>query len=214
MEHQMSRIIIEDWSLIPFREAWARQEAYVHEIQQGHRPSTLILCEHPSVLTIGREGGDHNVTVSKEFLSGLHIETIPINRGGDITAHNPGQLIGYPLIHLSQFKEDLHWFLREIEEVIIQVLAEYGIASGRVEGKTGVWIENERKICAIGLHCSRWVTSHGFALNVNNDLSIFNMIIPCGIPDKSVTSMSLELGKTIDMEELKEKCRNRFISMF
>jgi lipoyl(octanoyl) transferase len=210
----MSKIIIEDWSLIPFREAWAKQEEYVHEIQKGNRPSTLILCEHPAVLTIGREGGEHNVTVSHDLLSAMNIETIPINRGGDITAHNPGQLIGYPLFHLSQFKEDLHWFLRTIEEIIIQVLAEYGIESGRVEGKTGVWIEGERKICAIGLHCSRWVTSHGFALNVNNDLSIFNMIIPCGIPDKSVTCMHNELGKTIDMEELKEKCRKRFISVF
>lgn len=210
----MSNIIIEDWSLIPFREAWSRQEEYVREIQKGTRRSTLILCEHPAVLTIGREGGEHNVTVSGEFLSAMNIETIPINRGGDITAHNPGQLIGYPLFHLSQFKEDLHWFLREIEEIIIQVLQEYGIESGRVEGKTGVWIEGERKICAIGLHCSRWVTSHGFALNVNNDLSLFDMIIPCGIPDKSVTSMSKELGRSIDMDELKEKCRNRFISKF
>ena len=210
----MSNIIIEDWSLIPFREAWSRQEEYVREIQKGNRSSTLILCEHPAVLTIGREGGEHNVKVSGEMLASMNIETIPINRGGDITAHNPGQLIGYPLFHLSRFKEDLHWFLREIEEIIIQVLEEYGIESGRVEGKTGVWIENERKICAIGLHCSRWVTSHGFALNVNNDLSLFDMIIPCGIPDKSVTSMSKELGKTIDMDELKEKCRNRFISKF
>jgi lipoyl(octanoyl) transferase len=210
----MSEFIIEDWSLIPFREAWERQEAYVKEIQQGTRPSTLILCEHPAVLTIGREGGEHNVTVSPDMLAKLHIETIPINRGGDITAHNPGQLIGYPLFHLSKFKEDLHWFLRGIEEVIIQVLAEYGVESGRVDGKTGVWLENERKICAIGLHCSRWVTSHGFALNVNNDLAIFDMIIPCGIPDKSVTSMSLELKNHIDMEELKEKCRKRFISHF
>lgn len=210
----MSNIIIEDWSLIPFREAWSRQEEYVREIQKGNRPSTLILCEHPPVLTIGREGGEHNVKVSGEFLSAMNIETIPINRGGDITAHNPGQLIGYPLFHLSQFKEDLHWFLREIEEIIIQVLEEYGIKSGRVEGKTGVWIEGERKICAIGLHCSRWVTSHGFALNVNNDLSLFDVIIPCGIPDKSVTSISKELGKSIDMDELKEKCRNRFFSKF
>lgn len=213
-EHVMSNIIIEDWSLIPFREAWSRQEEYVREIQKGNRPSTLILCEHPPVLTIGREGGEHNVKVSREFLYAMNVETIPINRGGDITAHNPGQLIGYPLFHLSQFKEDLHWFLREIEEIIIQMLEEYGIESGRVEGKTGVWIEGERKICAIGLHCSRWVTSHGFALNVNNDLSLFDMIIPCGIPDKSVTSISKELGKSIDMDELKEKCRNRFFSKF
>lgn len=210
----MSKIIIEDWSLIPFREAWSRQEQYVHEIQKGNRPSTLILCEHPAVLTIGREGGEHNVKVTGEKLASMQIETIPINRGGDITAHNPGQLIGYPLFHLSQFKEDLHLFLREIEEIIIQVLDEYGIKSGRVDGKTGVWIDSERKICAIGLHCSRWVTSHGFALNVNNDLSLFDVIIPCGIPDKSVTSMSKELGIIIDMDELKEKCRNRFISRF
>jgi lipoyl(octanoyl) transferase len=139
---------------------------------------------------------------------------IPINRGGDITAHNPGQLIGYPLFNLSEFREDLHWFLRSIEDIIMQVLEEYGIASRRVEGKTGVWIEEERKICAIGLHCSRWVTSHGFALNVNNDLSIFDWIIPCGIPDKDVTSIHRELGKNIDMEDLKEKCRKAYIEYF
>lgn len=210
----MSEIIIEDWSLIPFREAWDRQETYVKEIQQGHRPSTLILCEHPAVLTIGKEGGEHHLKVDPKLLSNLNIEVIPINRGGDITAHNPGQLIGYPLFHLTHFKEDLHWFLRGIEDVIIQVLDEYGIASERVEGKTGVWIQSDRKICAIGLHCSRWVTSHGFALNVNNELSIFDLIVPCGIPDKAVTSLSQELNTTIDMDDLKEKCLKAFISYF
>ena len=210
----MPKILIEDWSLIPFREAWSRQEAYVRDIQKGVRPSTLILCEHPPVLTIGREGGEQNVKIDPSLLASQGIEMIPINRGGDITAHNPGQLIGYPLFNLSEFREDLHWFLRSIEDIIMQVLEEYGIASGRVEGKTGVWIEEERKICAIGLHCSRWVTSHGFALNVNNDLSIFDWIIPCGIPDKDVTSIHRELGKNIDMEDLKEKCLKAYIEYF
>jgi len=210
----MPKILIEDWSMIPFREAWSRQEAYVRDIQKGVRPSTLILCEHPPVLTIGREGGEQNVKIDPSLLASQGIEMIPINRGGDITAHNPGQLIGYPLFNLSEFREDLHWFLRSIEDIIMQVLEEYGIASGRVEGKTGVWIEEERKICAIGLHCSRWVTSHGFALNVNNDLSIFDWIIPCGIPDKEVTSIHRELGKNIDMEDLKEKCRKAYIEYF
>jgi len=210
----MPKILIEDWSLIPFREAWSKQEQYVREIQQGLRPSTLILCEHPAVLTIGREGGEQNVKVDSSMLAMQGIDVIPINRGGDITAHNPGQLIGYPLFNLSEFREDLHWFLRSIEDIIMQVLAEYGIASGRVEGKTGVWIQEERKICAIGMHCSRWVTSHGFALNVNNDLSIFDMIIPCGIPDKEVTSMKSELQQTINMEDLKEKCRKAYSEYF
>lgn len=210
----MPGIIIEDWSLIPFRDAWSRQEQYVREIQKGIRPSTLIFCEHPAVLTIGREGGEHNVKIDPALLFMQGIEVIPINRGGDITAHNPGQLIGYPLFHLSEYREDLHWFLRSIEDIIMQVLAEYGIASGRVEGKTGVWVEQERKICAIGLHCSRWVTSHGFALNVNNELSIFDSIVPCGIPDKEVTSMSKELGIMVDMEDLKEKCRKAYLEYF
>jgi len=210
----MPKILIEDWSLIPFREAWSRQEAYVRDIQKGVRPSTLIFCEHPPVLTIGREGGEQNVKIDPSLLASQGIEMIPINRGGDITAHNPGQLIGYPLFNLSEYREDLHWFLRSIEDIIMQVLEEHGIASGRVEGKTGVWIEEERKICAIGLHCSRWVTSHGFALNVNNDLSIFDWIIPCGIPDKEVTSIHRELGKNIDMEDLKEKCRKAYIEYF
>jgi len=210
----MPKILIEDWSLIPFREAWSKQEQYVREIQQGLRPSTLILCEHPAVLTIGREGGEQNVKVDSSMLAMQGIDVIPINRGGDITAHNPGQLIGYPLFNLSEFREDLHWFLRSIEDIIMQVLAEYGIASGRLEGNTGVWIQEERKICAIGMHCSRWVTSHGFALNVNNDLSIFDMIIPCGIPDKEVTSMKSELQQTINMEDLKEKCRKAYSEYF
>lgn len=210
----MPGIIIEDWSLIPFRDAWSRQEQYVRDIQKGIRPSTLIFCEHPAVLTIGREGGEHNVKIDPALLFMQGIEVIPINRGGDITAHNPGQLIGYPLFHLSEYREDLHWFLRSIEDIIMQVLAEYGIASGRVEGKTGVWVEQERKICAIGLHCSRWVTSHGFALNVNNELSIFDSIVPCGIPDKEVTSMSKELGIMVDMEDLKEKCRKAYLEYF
>ena len=210
----MPGIIIEDWSLIPFRDAWSRQEQYVRDIQQGIRSSTLIFCEHPAVLTIGREGGEHNVKIDPALLLMQGIEVIPINRGGDITAHNPGQLIGYPLFHLSEYREDLHWFLRSIEDIIMQVLAEYGIASGRVEGKTGVWIEQERKICAIGLHCSRWVTSHGFALNVNNELSIFDSIVPCGIHDKEVTSMSKELGIMVDMEDLKEKCRKAYLEYF
>lgn len=210
----MPKILIEDWSLIPFREAWTRQEQYVREIQQGIRSSTLIFCEHPTVLTIGREGGEHHVTVNPDVLAMQGIEVIPINRGGDITAHNPGQLIGYPLFNLSEFREDLHWFLRSIEDITIRVLEEYGISSGRVDGKTGVWIENERKICAIGLHCSRWVTSHGFALNVNNDLSIFETIIPCGISDKEVTSLSIEVGNMIDMEDLKEKCRKAYYEYF
>ena len=210
----MPSFVHEDWQLIPFRDAWEKQESYVAQIKKRERPNTLIFCEHPSVLTIGREGGEHNIITKPEYLSSLGVETIHINRGGDITLHNPGQLVGYPLFHLSDYKEDLHWFLRTIEEVIIQVLADYGINSGRVEGKTGVWIDGERKICAIGLHCSRWVTSHGFAFNIYNDLSQFDWIIPCGIPDKKVTSLEKELGYIPSMAEIKEKCLKAFMNYF
>ena len=222
------QVIFEDLGIQSYQPTWDYQEQLLKsavalkteartagkEANEAATQHRFMLVEHPPVFTLGKNGNRSNVLVSDEQLKVLGIEYFHINRGGDITYHGLQQVVGYPIIDLDKFKPDLGWYLRSLEEVIIQVLAEYGIESGRVEGKTGVWIEGERKICAIGLHCSRWITSHGFALNVNNDLSIFNMIIPCGIPDKSVTCMSNELGKTIDMDELKEKCRKGFISMF
>ncbi|MFN8367417.1 MAG: lipoyl(octanoyl) transferase LipB [Candidatus Kapaibacterium sp.] len=207
-------ITIEHWGLIEYNAAWDMQKQYVAEIQRGERNSTLVLCEHPTVITIGRNGTEDNVTASNDELDKHEVSVIPINRGGDVTLHNPGQLVGYPIFRLTDFKEDLHWFLREIEECIIELLQHYSILGERVDGLTGVWIDKQRKVCAIGLNCSRWVTSHGFALNVENDISEFNFIVPCGITDKEVTSISKECNQKIAIQEVAEICAQIFSKKF
>jgi len=207
-------IKIQDWGLIGYNEAWDRQKALVEQIQAGKQISTFVVCQHPTVITAGRATKEGNITVSFDFLKSLGVEVIQNDRGGDVTLHNPGQLVGYPIFDLKQYKQDLHWFLREIEDSIIETIASYGIIGDRVEGLTGVWLDGKRKICAIGMHCSRWVTSHGFALNVNNNLNEFFYIVPCGITDKEVTSISKEIGTEVDFNEVKNKCiaifENRF----
>ncbi|TAL69797.1 MAG: lipoyl(octanoyl) transferase LipB [Bacteroidetes bacterium] len=203
-------IIVEDWGLIEYKEAWDKQKVYADEVYNRKKASTLVLCEHPSVITIGKTGSESNIITKPDFLKQLGIDVFEIDRGGDVTLHNPGQLVGYPIFNLADYKQDLHWFLREIEHCIIELLEDYKIKSGRVEGLTGVWIEHFRKICAIGLHCSRWVTSHGFALNVHNNLKEFDFIVPCGIKDKDVTSIERELGIRIEISEIKKKCTEIF----
>jgi len=204
----------EDWGLIEYNDAWRRQQQYVREIQNGERNSTFVLCEHPTVITIGRNGTVDNVTASDVELLEHSVSVIPINRGGDVTMHNPGQLVGYPIFRLTDFKEDLHWFLREIEECIIELLRFYNIDGERVEGLTGVWVNKKYKVCAIGLNCSRWVTSHGFALNVENDIKEFGYIVPCGITDKEVTSISIECNQKIAIKEVAEICTSIFSKKF
>lgn len=205
---------VQDWGLIKYRDAWIKQEELVQSIQSGTSHSTLILCEHPTVITIGKEGGEQHLLISSEFLQSSHIEVIPINRGGDITLHNPGQIVVYPIFNLMDYKQDLHWFLRAIEQVIIEVLKHYNITSDRISGKTGVWIDQKRKICAIGLHCSRWVTSHGLAFNISNDIKQFEWIVPCGINNMDITSLSQELGYIPDMNEVKQLCLKEFETIF
>ncbi len=207
-------IEIQNWGLVDYKEAWQRQKQIVADIQQKRDKSVLVLCQHPTVITIGRNGTEDNITVQHEFLRKLGVEVYEIDRGGDVTLHNPGQLVGYPIFNLSSYREDLHWFLREIEQVIIDLVADYGIDAGRVEGLTGVWVDGKRKICAMGMHCSRWVTYHGFALNVNNDLSEFGYIVPCGIRDKEVTSIEAETGQKVDFDEISEKCKEIFRKKF
>jgi lipoyl(octanoyl) transferase len=191
-----------DWGLIDYQTAWDKQKELVAEVQKGGK-SKLIFCEHPTVITVGKNGSADNLTKSEEFYKENNIEVIWINRGGDVTMHNPKQLVAYPIFNLADFKQDLHWFLRKLEDCIIDTIAEYGLVGDRYEGFTGVWLEQARKICAMGLHCSRWVTSHGLALNVANDISEFDYIIPCGIKEKKVTSIQSELGTYIDIEEVK-----------
>jgi lipoyl(octanoyl) transferase len=187
---------IEDWGMIDYYTAWERQKHLQARIQAGERDSTLVFCQHPSVITVGKAGTRANILLSNDELATRSVTVVDINRGGDVTLHNAGQLVGYTLFRLTDYKPDLHWFLREIEECIIETIAECGLVGGRVEGLTGIWLESARKICAIGLHCSRWVTSHGFALNISNNLREFDYIIPCGITDKAVTSIHEEQKKT------------------
>jgi lipoyl(octanoyl) transferase len=179
----------------------------------------LLFVEHPPVYTLGKSGKLEHVLINEEQRNDRGIEFFHTNRGGDITFHGPQQIVGYPILDLEKFYTDIGRYLRALEEVIILTLAEYGINAGRSGGETGVWIDplekgKERKICAMGVRCSRWITMHGFALNVNNDLDYFSHIIPCGIQNKKVTSMKEELGHIVDMEEVKEKLRKNFSSVF
>ena len=179
----------------------------------------LLFVEHPPVYTLGKSGNAGNVLLSEENLKARGIEYFQTNRGGDITFHGPQQIVGYPILDLEKFYTDIGKYLRNIEEAIILTLAEYGIKGDRSAGETGVWIDpaikgRERKICAIGVRSSRWVTMHGFALNVNTDLSYFNFIIPCGIQNKQVTSIEKELGERVDFEEAKQRLKRNFEKVF
>lgn len=205
---------VQDWGLIDFQLAWDKQNELVSKIQKGEHKSTLVLCSHPLVITMGRNSSYDNLVLPRQEYDKRNIKVIDINRGGDVTLHNEYQLVGYPIFNLNEFKPDLHWFLREIEEVIINTIAELGISSSRVEGLTGVWIEEQRKICAIGLHCSRWVTSHGFALNVSNNVKDFDYIVPCGIDDKEVTSIKDEIGTDVDITKVKNIVIDKFAQLF
>ena len=184
------------------------------EITQNH----LIFVEHPNVYTLGKSGDINNLLLSKEDLEKKEIQFFNTNRGGDITCHGPGQIVCYPILDLDNFFSDIHKYLRYLEEVVIQTLNEFGIKSERSPDETGVWIEpkqiSARKICAMGVKASRWVTMHGFALNVDNDLSYFENIIPCGISNKSVTSITNEISNQVDKYDVKEKIIKNFENIF
>ncbi len=180
---------------------------------------SLLFVEHPPVLTLGKSGKPENILISAEERLQKGIGFFATNRGGDITFHGPGQVVGYPILDLEKFYTDIGRYLRNLEEVGILTLEEYGLSAGRSAGETGIWLDagvpaKARKICAIGVRCSRWITMHGFALNVNTDLSYFNYIIPCGIQDKQVTSLAAELGRTISLQEVKEKLKKNFERVF
>ena len=182
-------------------------------------PNYLIFVEHPHVYTLGKSGKPEHLLLNEQELTTKQAVFYKINRGGDITYHGPGQLVGYPIFDLENFFTDIHLYLRNLEEAIILTLADYGILAGRIPGLTGVWIENEdhsrpRKICAMGVKSSRWVTMHGFAFNVNSNLDYFNNIVPCGISDKEVTSMHLELGHQVNESEVKEKVKKHLGDLF
>lgn len=187
--------------------------------QQKITDNYLLFCEHPHVFTLGKSGDEKNLIISKEELNAVHATYHHINRGGDITYHGPGQIVGYPILDLENFFTDIHKYMRLMEESVIQTLKEYSIDAGRIAGLTGVWIdfENERKarkICALGVKTSRWVTMHGFAFNINPDLRYFAYIVPCGIQDKAVTSLEKELGKKVDFREAQEILKEKFREQF
>ncbi len=235
-------IIFRDLGLMDYQAAWDYQEellqenvrkksevrnqmseAIVNTQEVSHSPLTthhyLLFVEHPPVYTLGKSGNKENVLLGDEELKERNIQFFHTNRGGDITFHGAGQVVGYPILDLEKFDTDIGKYLRRLEEVMILTLAQYGISSDRSAGETGVWIQpgvpgRERKICAIGVRCSRWVTMHGFAFNVNTDLSYFDHIIPCGISNKQVTSLEKELGRKMKMEEVKEKLKRNFEVVF
>jgi lipoyl(octanoyl) transferase len=227
------KVYFEDLGVKSYQPTWDYQETLLakntaikslarehnEDVKLTNTEHRFIMVEHPPVFTLGKNGKREHVLVSEEQLEKLGIEFFHINRGGDITYHGPQQIVGYPIIDLDKFKTDLGWYLRSLEQVIIDTIAEYGLKGERSAGETGVWLEPEnpfmaRKICAMGIKCSRWITMHGFALNVNPDLSHFEYIVPCGIQGKTVTSLEKELGRKVDYEEVKQKIKKHFAHIF
>lgn len=212
-----------DWGLVEYNEAWAKQEElFNHSIEEKLNDRTtenyLVFCEHPHVYTLGKSGDEHNMLLNYIQLQAKDATFVKTNRGGDITYHGPGQVVGYPIFDLANFNLGLKQYIFNVEEAIINTLSAYEILSTRLDGATGVWLDvgkpTCRKICAIGVRSSRFVTMHGFALNVNTDLTYFNHINPCGFVDKGVTSMQKELGAKVDMDELKKRLREEIEKMF
>ncbi len=227
----MQLVKFRDLGHMEYNYAWKLQESIFDDIvarklknrllpedKQLTYEHQLLFVEHNPVITLGKNAKENNVLFNEHFLKENGIALVHINRGGDVTFHGPGQIVGYPILDLDLFFTDLGKYLRSLEEVIIRTLAEYNVKGERLPGVTGVWIDPgkpaARKICAIGIRCSRWVTMHGFAFNVNTDLSYFNYIIPCGIQDKAVTSLQKETGRVLDMEEVKNAVKRNFETVF
>jgi lipoyl(octanoyl) transferase len=217
---------------IDYKEAWDYQDKLftsVLDLKVQNRkadttaqlatPNYLLFCYHPHVYTLGKSGHEEHLLLDETGLKAKGATYYKINRGGDITYHGPGQIVGYPILDLENYFTDIHKYLRFLEEAVIMTLAEYGVEAGRIEGLTGVWIdyvkqENPRKICALGVKCSRWVTMHGFAFNINTDLDYFNNIVPCGISDKQVTSLAKELGHEVELLEVETKLKKHIAGLF
>jgi lipoyl(octanoyl) transferase len=220
----------EDWGLMDYQQAWDKQEEIFSKTvaiktknrnepeNQAQTENFLIFVEHQHVYTLGKSGKPENLLLNEHQLKEKGATYYKINRGGDITYHGPGQIVGYPILDLDHFFTDIHLYLRTLEEAVILTLKDYGIVAGRYPGFTGVWIDADndkaRKICAMGVRCSRWVTMHGFAFNVNTDLDYFENIVPCGIDDKDVTSMQRELGKKVEIQEVKENLKKHISVLF
>jgi len=199
--------------LVDYGEGLRLQQELIAERKGGKIPDTLLLLEHPHVYTLGRNAQRANLLISHERMAQLGAELFETDRGGDITYHGPGQLVGYPIFDLTSHRRDIAWFMRSLEEVFLRVAKDYGIDAGRVAGAPGVWIGNE-KLVALGVHISRWVTSHGFAFNVSPDLGYFDHIVPCGLKDKGVTSLARLLGREVSMDEAIERTIDHVGSVF
>ncbi|MEY5049821.1 MAG: lipoyl(octanoyl) transferase LipB [Bacteroidota bacterium] len=226
------KVSLINWGLVDYQQAWDKQAEYFNAIVEQKiinrdkpeneitiTPNYLFLCEHPHVYTLGKSGKREHLLANDQQLSEAKAQYLETNRGGDITYHGPGQLVCYPVLDLDNFFTDIHKYMRFLEEAVILTLAHYGIDGGRIAGLTGVWIDHEaqlnpRKICAMGVKTSRWVTMHGLAINVNTNLDYFKNIIPCGIEDKAVTSMEKEIGKPLDITEVGTVLSKHLISLF
>lgn len=226
------QVIFKDLGILDYKACWDYQETLFNETvalkiaNRSAEPESQILTknyllfvEHPHVYTLGKSGDTSHLLINEHQLEEKEATYYKINRGGDITYHGPGQLVGYPILDLDHFFTDIHKYLRLLEETIILTLDEYGIKAGRSKGETGVWLDEDnvfkaRKICAMGVRCSRWVTMHGWGFNVNSNLDYFKNIVPCGIQDKAVTSLNKELGQDVDMTEIKEKLKKHFAALF
>jgi len=216
----------QDWGLVEYGDAWDKQKELWNEVKDSKFSSEnkksqinyLVFCEHPHVYTLGKSGNDENLLIPDSLLAKIGAKYFHIDRGGDITYHGPGQIVGYPIIDLDNFGLGVKTYIYAIEETIIRFLKKYGIESSRMEGATGVWLDagtpKARKICAIGVKVSRWITMHGFAFNVNTDLNYFSYINPCGFTDKGVTSMAKELGRKMDFEDVKKGLIAEFENVF
>jgi len=204
----MPALLITDLGLISYGDAYALQQRLVAARKANAIDDVLLFCEHPHVITLGRNASRTNLLASEHVLRQKNVELHPSNRGGDVTYHGPGQIVGYPILNLDKIKRDVGWYVRTLEEALIRVSADFGVTAYRVPGKTGIWVNaspTEEKLAAIGVHISRWVTSHGFAYNVSTDLRYFDLIIPCGIADRKATSLEKLLQRSVALSEVKPR---------
>ena len=218
----MKELLVVDLGLVEYRAAWELQRRVAAARKAGAIPDVLLLCEHPHVITLGRNGKISNLRAPDDLLRQMGVSFFETNRGGDITYHGPGQLVGYPILNLAEIRRDVAWYVRSLEEAMIRATAEFGIVCKRVVGCTGVWVDvkeameckDEEKLAAIGVHLSRWVTSHGFAYNVSTDLRYFDLIVPCGIAGKRATSLEKLLGRCVEMKEAAPRLAARLGEIF